>query len=171
MDFGRKRSETVSENMKSSVIVDLSMKRLAIDRQRLGLGQPGGGDRLAEFAEKRVVDAGERFARAVVLTGGVANTTSGSEWRREGVPVHTDALAAEMLEKFQKGRHKIFDKAEFEALLLAMDAFLESALAEGEKVRSSGAESPVSSRNRDLKGEMVKGFKRLLAALSATFRS
>jgi chemotaxis protein CheZ len=121
--------------------------------------------RLVDLAEKEVPDARHRLDHVLKLTDEAAHKTMDLVEQSGPLAERTSRQATDIVALWKKFRAREIDIAGFRDLLVRMDAFLESASTDMDKVRSNLAEVVMAQGYQDLSGQIIRGVMKLVGEL------
>ena len=121
--------------------------------------------RLVDLAEKEVPDARHRLDHVLKLTDEAAHKTMDLVEQSGPLAERTSRQADEIVVLWRRFRAPEIDIAGFRDMLVRMDAFLESARADMDKVRGNLAEVVMAQGYQDLSGQIIRGVMKLVGEL------
>jgi len=121
--------------------------------------------RLVDLAEKEVPDARHRLDHVLKLTDEAAHKTMDLVEQSGPLAERTARQADEIVVLWKKFRGRDIDLAGFRDMLVRMDAFLESARTDMDKVRNNLNEVVMAQGYQDLSGQIIRGVMKLVSEL------
>ena len=121
--------------------------------------------RLVDLAEKEVPNAKHRLDHVLKLTDEAAHKTMDLVEQSGPLADRTAKQAASIHEIWQRFRARNIQVEEFQKLVLQMDAFLDAARGDMEKVRGNLAEVLLAQGYQDLSGQIIRGVMKLVGEL------
>ena len=121
--------------------------------------------RLMDLAEKEVPDARHRLDHVLKLTDEAAHRTMDLVEQSGPLAERTAREAADIVGLWRQFRARNIDVADFRKLVERMDAFLESARTDMDKVRGNLSEVLLAQGYQDLSGQIIRGVMKLVAEL------
>lgn len=121
--------------------------------------------RLVKLAEKEVPNARHRLDHVLKLTDEAAHRTMDLVEQSGPLAERTAQQAQDIVGLWKRFRSREIDVAEFRDMTVRMDAFLLSAHADMDKVRSNLAEVVMAQGYQDLSGQIIRGVMKLVGEL------
>ena len=121
--------------------------------------------RLVDLAEKEVPDARQRLDHVLKLTDEAAHRTMDLVEQSGPLAERTAKQADDIIGLWKRFRSRTIEVAEFRLMLQRMDAFLESARTDMDKVRGNLAEVLMAQGYQDLSGQIIRGVMKLVGEL------
>jgi chemotaxis protein CheZ len=121
--------------------------------------------RLVDLAEKEVPDARHRLDHVLKLTDEAAHRTMDLVEQSGPLAERTSQQADDIVVLWKRFRSRDIDVAGFRDMLVRMDAFLESARTDMDKVRGNLAEVVLAQGYQDLSGQIIRGVMKLVGEL------
>jgi chemotaxis protein CheZ len=121
--------------------------------------------RLVDLAEKEVPDARARLDHVLKLTDEAAHKTMDLVEQSGPLAERTSRQAEDIMVLWKRFRARDIDVVAFRDMLARMDAFLESAHADMDKVRGNLAEVVLAQGYQDLSGQIIRGVMKLVGEL------
>ena len=121
--------------------------------------------RLVDLAEKEVPDARHRLEHVLKLTDEAAHKTMDLVEQSGPLAERTSRQAADIVVLWKKFRAREIDLTGFRDMLIRMDAFLDSACTDMDKVRGNLAEVVMAQGYQDLSGQIIRGVMKLVGEL------
>lgn len=121
--------------------------------------------RLLVLAEKEVPDARHRLDHVLKLTDEAAHRTMDLVEQSAPLADRTATSVTEIQAVWKRFRQRRIDVAEFQAMVLRMDEFLNVACADMDRVRANLSEVLLAQGYQDLSGQIIRGVMTLVAEL------
>lgn len=121
--------------------------------------------RLVDLAEKEVPDARQRLDHVLKLTDEAAHRTMDLVEQSGPLAERTAKQADDIIGLWKRFRSRTIEAAEFRLMLQRMDAFLESARTDMDKVRGNLAEVLMAQGYQDISGQIIRGVMKLVGEL------
>jgi chemotaxis protein CheZ len=121
--------------------------------------------RLVDLAEKEVPDARHRLDHVLKLTDEAAHKTMDLVEQSCPLAERTSREAGEIVQLWRRFRSRSIAIADFRNMLTRMDAFLEAASTDMDKVRVNLSEVLLAQGYQDLTGQIIRGVMKLVAEL------
>jgi chemotaxis protein CheZ len=121
--------------------------------------------RLVDLAEKEVPDARHRLDHVLKLTDEAAHRTMDLVEQSGPLAERTAREAADLIELWRRFRARKIDIAEFRSMVERLDAFLEAASADMDRVRGNLSEVLLAQGYQDLSGQIIRGVMKLVSEL------
>ncbi len=142
----------------------LDLRKLTADLQS-ALQRFRVDSRLADLAARDVPNAKLRLDHVLRLTDEAAHRTLDLVERSGPLAERTSRTAGEMIEQWQRFRDRKMAVEEFHGMVSAMDAFLNAACQDMDKVRENLSEVLVAQGYQDLSGQIIRGVMKLVTEL------
>ena len=124
--------------------------------------------RLADLAEKDVPDARLRLDHVLHLTDEAAHRTLDLVEKSGPLAERTAQAAKDLQEPWQLFRDRKITIEEFHRMVRKMDAFLDGACGDMDKVRENLSEVLLAQGYQDLSGQIIRGVMKLVTELEIT---
>jgi chemotaxis protein CheZ len=121
--------------------------------------------RLVDLAEKEVPDAKLRLDHVLKMTDEAAHRTMDLVEQCAPLADRTSKQAADIVDLWRRFRKRSIEVNEFHDMIQRMDAFLESASADMDKVRTNLSEVLLTQGYQDLSGQIIRGVMKLVGDL------
>jgi chemotaxis protein CheZ len=121
--------------------------------------------RLVDLAEKDVPDARLRLDHVLHLTDEAAHRTLDLVERSGPLAERTAQAAKDLKEPWQQFRDRKIAIEDFHRMVRKMDAFLQAAAGDMDKVRSNLSEVLLAQGYQDLSGQIIRGVMKLVTEL------
>lgn len=121
--------------------------------------------RLVDLAEKEVPNARHRLDHVLKLTDEAAHRTMDLVEQSGPLAERTSQHASELMVLWKRFRLREIDVAGFREMIVQMDAFLEAASIDMDKVRGNLAEVVLAQGYQDLSGQIIRGVMKLVGEL------
>jgi chemotaxis protein CheZ len=151
----RREVELFGELRKLTADLQAALERFSID------------SRIVDLAEKEVPNAKHRLDHVLKLTDEAAHKTMDLVEQSGPLAESTAKQAGDIVESWRRFRRREIEVGEFQQLVVKLDAFLESARNDMEKVRGNLAEVVLAQGYQDLTGQIIRGVMRLVDELES----
>lgn len=121
--------------------------------------------RLADLAEKDVPNARLRLDHVLTLTSEAAHRTLDLVEQSGPLAERTSRAASDLMEPWKRFREKKIAVEEFHRMVSDMDAFLQAACGDMDKVRDNFSEVLLAQGYQDLSGQIIRGVMKLVTEL------
>jgi chemotaxis protein CheZ len=121
--------------------------------------------RLVDLAEKDVPDARLRLDHVLRLTDEAAHRTLDLVEQSGPLAERTSRAASELIEPWKRFRERKIAVEDFQRMLHGMDAFLEAASSDMDKVRENLSAVLLAQGYQDLSGQIIRGVMKLVSEL------
>lgn len=121
--------------------------------------------RLADLAERDVPNAKLRLDHVLRLTDEAAHRTLDLVEQSGPLAERTSRTAGELIEQWQRFRERKMAVEEFHRMVGGMDAFLNAACKDMDKVRENLSEVLLAQGYQDLSGQIIRGVMKLVTEL------
>jgi chemotaxis protein CheZ len=151
----RREVELFGELRKLTADLQAALERFSID------------SRIVDLAEKEVPNAKHRLDHVLKLTDEAAHKTMDLVEQSGPLAERTAQQAGDIVDSWRRFRRREIAVGEFQQLVVKLDAFLESARNDMEKVRGNLAEVVLAQGYQDLTGQIIRGVMRLVDELES----
>lgn len=121
--------------------------------------------RLIDLAQKDVPDARLRLDHVLSLTDEAAHRTLDLVEQSGPLAERTSRRAVDLIELWKRFRERKIAAEDFQRLVRDMDAFLQSASGDMDKVRENLSEVLLAQGYQDLSGQIIRGVMKLVTEL------